>query len=250
MSGDLTMKKALRVALNSLITVTLIGISAILAVTPVFAAKDDALAIYFQAEQLEYRLLKGKDILVWDVNAWIGEDYNKIAFKSEGEKLVGGKVEAVETQFLYRRLISKFFDLEAGFRRDFRPNPKRSFAVLGIQGLAPYWFEVNGSAFLSNKGDLSARFEAGYDLLLTQKLILEPSAEVNVAFSNDAARGVGRGLSDIDLGLRLRYEITRKFAPYIGLNWERKFGKTASFARDEGESVSSFSILTGVRFWF
>ena len=214
------------------------------------AAEDDAIAVYFQAEQLEYRLKKGTDILAFDVNAWIGEDYNKIAFKSEGEKLVGGAFESVETQFLYRRLISKFFDLEVGFRHDFRPKPKRNFGVLGVQGLAPYWFEVNGAAFLSSKGDLSARFEAGYDLLLTQKLILEPSFEVNVAFSNDEAVGVGKGLSDIDLGLRLRYEVTRKFAPYIGINWERKFGKTASFARADGEEVSALSVLTGVRFWF
>jgi len=243
--------KYVSVITSKCLVAALLGVGVyVMPVSPLRAAEDDALAVYFQAEELEYRMKKSKDILAWDVNAWIGEDYNKVAFKSEGEKVVSGAFESVETQFLYRRLISKYFDLEMGFRQDFRPKPKRSFGVLGVQGLAPYWFEVNGAAFLSTRGDLSVRFSASYDLLLTQKLILEPSIETNIAFSNDENTGVGRGLSDLDLGLRLRYEISRKFAPYIGINWERKFGKTASFARADGEEIKALSVLAGVRIWF
>ena len=116
--------------------------------------------------------------------------------------------------------------------------------------MAPYWFEVDANIFLSDEGDLSARLEVDYDLLFTQRLILQPRAELNVAFSNDSEIGAGSGFSDLELGLRLRYEIVREIAPYVGLHWERKFGNTADFARDEGEDIDSIFLVAGMRLWF
>ena len=159
-------------------------------------------------------------------------------------------MEKGEIQLLYSRRLSDFFDAQAGVRYDFAPDPERGFGVFALQGLAPYWFEVDASAFVSNEGELSARFEAEYDLLITQKLILQPTAEVNIAAQSVRERGIGSGINDVELGLRLRYEIERKFAPYVGTSWERKIGQTADYARNEGEDVDNLSFVTGVRFSF
>ena len=141
-------------------------------------------------------------------------------------------------------------NLQAGVRYDFEPDPSRAYGVLGFAGLAPYFFEIDANLFVSDQGDLSARLEVDYELLLTQKLVLQPVAEINVAFSEDAEVGVGSGVSDLELGLRLRYEVAREFAPYLGINWEVKFGETADMARDEGEDVDVFSLVAGVRIQF
>src|SRR5690606_7160807 len=130
-----------------------------------------------------------------------------------------------EVQALYSRAIGPYFDLQAGVRHDIRPSPSRAYAVLGVEGLAPYWFEVEAHAFLSDKGDLFARVGASYDQLITQRLVIQPRAELNAA-AQDAA-GVAGGLTDAALGVRLRYEVRREFAPYIGVSYERKIGGTA-----------------------
>jgi copper resistance protein B len=135
-------------------------------------------------------------------------------------------------------------------RHDFKPDPSRTYGVLGIQGLAPYWFEVDAAGFVSNEGDVSARLEAEYDFLFTQKLILQPRTELNFAVQDVKELGIGSGLSTAELGLRLRYEIVREFAPYVGVSWTRLVGKTEDFARDEGEDVSSVSFVAGVPLWF
>ena len=136
--------------------------------------------------------------------------------------------------------------MQAGIRYDIKPNPSRSYAVIGLQGVAPYWFEVDVAVFLSNKGDLSARLEAEYELRLTQRLLLQPRLELNLAASDDDAIGVGAGLSTAQAGLRLRYEITREFAPYVGVSWSRAFGETADRATDPRRT----SFVAGLRFWF
>ena len=148
---------------------------------------DDAIYWQFQAEQFEYRTGESDDVLAWDVNAWIGNDDHRLAFKSEGENPVGKRLEAAELQFLYRRPISTFFDANIGVRHDLRPNPDRTYGVVGIQGLAKQFVETGADLFISEKGDVSARLEAEVDWLLTQRLILQPSAEINLAFSEDAA---------------------------------------------------------------
>lgn len=214
------------------------------------ADMDDEILTFVQVEQLEYRLTDGKDRLKWDAQGWVGEDYNKLWIKTEGEKVFGGDLEQAEVQLLYSRIIHPFWDVQIGGRFDVRPQPKRGFGVLGVQGLAPYFFEVDAAAFVSHEGDLSARLKGEYELLITQKLILQPSLELNLAAQEVEKLGIGSGLTDVELGLRLRYEIRREFAPYIGVSWERKVGRTADFAREDGEEVDSLAFVSGIRFWF
>lgn len=201
-------------------------------------------------DRLEYRAQRGADGYHWEGEGWIGGDINRFAFKSKGEGEIGGPLKSAEMQALYSRAIDPWFNLEAGVRQDIQPEPRRTYAVLGIDGLAPYWFEVGAQAFLSDKGDVHLRLEGSYDQRLTQRLILQPAAEVNLAAQDVPELGIGSGLSGIELGLRLRYEFAREFAPYVGVNWERRLGGSARYARAEGDDISTVSILAGVRFWF
>ncbi|MCU0951059.1 MAG: copper resistance protein B [Burkholderiaceae bacterium] len=205
---------------------------------------------YLLIDRLELRATGGPDARMWDVQGWVGSDYNKVWFKSEGESEVGGRTEQGDAQLLYARLISPFWYVQAGVRRHWRPTPARNSLVIGAQGLAPGWFEVGASAFVEEGGRLSARFEAEYDLLLTQRWILQPRIESNVSAQADAARGLGSGVNDVELGVRLRYELRRELAPYIGVNWTRKVGATADLARGAQEDVSERSVVIGIRAWF
>ena len=204
------------------------------------------------ADRLEYQTNDGSGLLVWDAQAWYGGDYNKLWIKTEGERRLegGGGFEEAELQALYSRAIHPFWDFQIGVRRDFEPGPSRTFGVIGIQGLAPYWFEVDAAVFVSDDGDISARVEGEYDVLLTQRLIVQPRAELNFAAQDVKKLDIGSGLTDATLGLRLRYEIKREFAPYIGVSWRHKVGKTADFARDAGDDVGTASFVVGVRMWF
>ena len=201
-------------------------------------------------DQLEYRMQDGDDVLAWNGQGWYGSDYNKLWVTSEGEKVASGELEQAEVQVLYSRLLGYFWDLQGGIRYDFRPNPSRAYAVLGVQGLAPGFFELDLKSFVSDEGDLSARIEAEYDLRITQQLILQPRLEIDLSAQDVSELGVGKGITTIEPGLRLRYEITRKFAPYIGVNWERAVGQTADFAREEDEDTSALAFVLGVRLWF
>lgn len=201
-------------------------------------------------DQLEARIHDGRDGYLWDAQGWYGGDINKLWIKTEGEGSFDEETEEAEVQALWSRAVTPWFDVQAGLRYDFRPDPERGHLVLGLQGLVPYQFEVDAAAFVSDEGDVSARFEAEYDLLITQRLILQPRAEVNLAAQEVRELGVGSGINDVELGLRLRYEFAREFAPYVGVEWERKLGATADFARDEGESVDDLFFVTGVRIWF
>lgn len=211
---------------------------------------DDRIFTFFQAEQLEHRWNDGANTLNWEAQGWVGGDVNRAWLKTEGEQVLDDTLEEAEVQLLYSRLIGPFWDLQAGGRYDFRPNPSRFFGVLGVQGLAPYFFEIDAAAFLSEDADVSARVELEYELLLTQRLIAQPLVELNFAIQEVEELGIGSGVNDVELGLRLRYEIIREIAPYVGVNWLRKLGETADFARDEGESVDTFALLAGIRFWF
>ncbi|MDR7153607.1 copper resistance protein B [Sphingobium xenophagum] len=201
-------------------------------------------------DRLEYRANKGANGYAWEGEGWIGGDINRFAFKTEGEGEVGGPLESAEVQALYSRAIDPWWNVVAGVRHDIRPQPQRSYATVGIEGLAPYWFEVEGQAFVSTKGDVHLRMEGSYDQRITQRLILQPAAEVNIAAQDVPELGIGSGISNIELGLRLRYEFAREFAPYVGVHWERKLGDTARYARAEGESASTASLVMGLRFWF
>ncbi len=198
---------------------------------------------------MEYRAREGDDGYLFDVQGYYGGDLNKFWFKSEGEGSFGEKIESAEVQALYSRAIAPFFDLQAGIRQDFAPMD-RTYAVVGIQGLAPYLFEVDAAAFLSDKGDLTGRVEAELDQRITQRLVLQPRVEVSLSAQDIPELGIGAGLDTVETGLRLRYHFTREFAPYIGVDQEWKIGQSADYARLEGEDPSVTNYMVGVRFWF
>lgn len=198
----------------------------------------------------EYQFRKGRDGYEWDASAWYGGDINRLWLKSEGEGTVGRGAESAEVQTLYSRAFSSYFNVQGGVRYDFKPKPNRAYAVLGVEGLAPSFFDVEGTLFLSNKGELFARAEGYYDQRITQRLILQPSIEMNFAAQNSRELGIGAGLSDAEIGLRLRYDVRREFAPYVGVKYSRAFGNTRKYLRDEGEEPGGWSLLTGIRAWF
>lgn len=200
-------------------------------------------------ERLEARLKSGEDGFVWDAQGWWGSDLDKLFVKTEGEGELGGAVEDAEIQLLYSRAIGPFFDLQAGARLDLEPET-RSHLVLGVQGLAPYMFHVDGALFLSDRGDLTARLEGEYDQKITQRLILQPRAELELAAQDIPERAIGAGLTKVEAGLRLRYEIVREFAPYVGIEYEAKLGQTADIARSRGDDPDGIALLVGVRAWF
>lgn len=198
----------------------------------------------------EYQIRKGRDSYQWDAAAWYGGDINRLWLKSAGEGSVGGSVEAAEVQALYSRAVSPYFNVQGGVRYDLRPKPNRAYAVIGVEGLAPSFFDVEGTLFLSSKGELFARAEGYYDQRITQRLILQPNVELNFAAQNSPELGIGAGLSDAEIGLRLRYDIRREFAPYVGVQYSRAFGNTRKYLRAEGEESSGWALLAGIRAWF
>ena len=204
----------------------------------------------FLADQLESHIRDGKDAYLWDAQGWYGGDINKLWVKTEGEGSFGDGLEQAEVQALWSRAIAPWWDFQAGVRHDFQPDPARSFLVAGVQGLMPYQFEIDAAAFLSDEGDLSARLEAEYDQRITQRLILQPRFEVDLALNDVPEQRISSGVTTAELGLRLRYEFAREFAPYIGLEYGRSFGHTADSARAAGEKVAGWSLLLGVRTWF
>ena len=202
-------------------------------------------------ERLEARFpTEGGDTgYVWDAQGWYGGDINRFVLKTEGEGEFGGDLEDAEIQALYSRAIGPFFDLQAGVRFD--PEPAtRTHLVLGVQGLAPYMFHVDGALFLSDRGDLTARVEGEYDQKITQRLILQPRVEIEFAAQDIPERDIGAGITKVEPGLRLRYEIVREFAPYIGVEYEAKLGETADIARAAGEDPDGVKLLVGLRAWF
>lgn len=203
------------------------------------------------ADRLEFVTNAGVNLLLWDVQGWLGTDINKFWVKTNGEYLFAdGGFDSAELQALYSRAISPYFDVQFGLRHDVEPSPSRTHAVIGLQGLAPYWFQIDAAAFISSKGEVTARIEAEYELLLTQRLILQPRTELNFSFQEMDDLSIGSGLSTLELGLRLRYEVRREFGPYIGISWNRSIGDTADFTKAQGEKASSASFVAGLRMWF
>jgi len=185
----------------------------------------------------------------WEATAWIGGDVHRLWLRSEGERL-HGHTETARWEALYGRSVSPWWDVLAGIGHDTRPSRVRSWAVLGVQGLAPYWFEIGASAYLAGSGQVQVKAEVEYEILLTQRLILQPSLEASASLKTEPEYALGSGLNALEAGLRLRYEINRRFAPYLGVVHERRFGDTAQFARDTGEHVRDTRIVAGVRLWF
>jgi copper resistance protein B len=197
---------------------------------------------------LEYQA-RGGGAYRWDGEASYGGDINRLVVKSEGDGARSG-VDAAEVQALYSRAVGPYFNLEAGVRQDIQPTPVRTYATIGFEGVTPYWFEVSGAAFLSTRGELLGRIEGYYDVRLMQRLILQPRVEVNLAAQNTREIGIGSGVSNVELGLRLRYELRRQFAPYVGLSFDRKLGVTARYARARDEPLGEAVFVIGARTWF
>jgi len=212
-------------------------------------SKDDPLLTKALIDELEVRYADEADPWVLNGQAWVGKDLQKLWFKAEMER-ADGETEEAELQALYSQAIAPFWDVQFGLRQDFQPTPSRSWGVIGLQGLAPYFFEIDTALFIGESGRSALRLEAEYELLFTQRLILTPEIEINFYGQNDVDLGIGSGLSDIETGLRLRYEIRREFAPYIGVIWNKSFGNTADFARNEGKDTDDLLWVIGVRAWF
>lgn len=204
---------------------------------------------WFQADRLEYRAVAGRNGYLWDIQGFSGGDIDKLWFKSEGEGRFGAKAEHAEVQALWSRAIGPWWDLQLGLRHDFA-GPDRSHAVIGLQGTAPYEIEIDAALFVSDKGDVTARIETELDQRITQRLILQPRGELTLSAQDVPALGIGAGLDHGELGLRLRYEITRQFAPYVGVEHERRFGQSARYARAAGENAGETSVVAGLRLWF
>ena len=203
---------------------------------------------------LEYQHTGAENPVTWDMLWWIGGDFTRLWIKSEGARSTTVASGDVEVQALFSRLFAPFWEWQAGLRLDTRygagTDRTRVLAVVGLEGLAPYWFEVEPAVFVSHEGDISARVTTTYDMFVTQRLIAQPRIEVNAAVQDVPEFGVGSGLNDLDLGFRLRYEIRREYAPYVGISWLRRFAGTADLARLSGGAVSDLAAVGGLRVWF
>lgn len=229
---------------------TTIALIMMVAAAPSLAVmEDDPLVSRVTIDKLEWRAADGPDPLVLEADAWVGRDLHKFGLKTEVEH-VDGATEEAELQLLYSRALTAFWDFQAGWRRDFKPEPERDFLTLGFSGLAPYMLETDATLFLGESGQVGVRLDAEYEYMFTQRLALVPEIEVNAYREDDAAVGVGSGLSDMELGLRLRYEVRREIAPYVGVNWTQSFGDTADLAREDGEQTSDIQLVAGIRAWF
>ena len=200
-------------------------------------------------DQLEWQTGSGSNAFSWDTKGWVGQDRNRLWFRTEGDR-AGGRTEQAQVNLLYGRAIARWWDVTAGVRLDTLPDTPRSALALGVQGLAPYWFEVEASAYIESSGRTHVRFETEYDLLITNRLVLQPLVEFEVYGRADRERLIGTGLSTGELGLRLRYEFRREFAPYVGVVWTRKFFGTADQARAAGQDVAGTRLAVGLRTWF
>jgi len=203
----------------------------------------------FLADKLEAVHSDGNTSAAYDLQAWYGWTYDRAVLKAEGS-IASGTLEEARTELLWSHAIATFWDAQTGVRHDAGEGPDRKWLSFGVQGLAPYWFEIEAAGYVGEEGRTALRLHASYELLLTQKLILQPRIEANVYGKADAERGLGSGLSDVIAGLRLRYEIRREFAPYLGIEYAAKFGGTADFARAADHDPRETRAVAGFRFWF
>jgi copper resistance protein B len=212
---------------------------------------DNRIFYHLLFDELEGRTNGPDNEFRWDGEGWIGTDMNKLWFKSEGF-VEHGRMTDGDQEALYDRPIPhlKYFDLQAGVRYDLDSDPGRTWGAIGIEGLAPHFFEFAPTFYFSNRDFFAGRIEGSYDILITNRLIAQPQFELNFFSKSNPSRGIGSGVSDLDSGLRLRYEISRKFAPYIGVAYDWKFGETADFTRAEGGTVNDVRFIFGVRLWY
>lgn len=200
-------------------------------------------------DRLESVTTHNNTAMVYDAQAWFGQTYNRVLARGEGKVDKAG-VESFRSELLWAHALTPYWDTHLGVRYDNDAGHNRSWLAFGVQGLAPYWLYVEATAYVGEQGRAAFRLELEYDLLITQKLILQPRIEANIYSKRDAARSLGSGLSDFEAGIRLRYEIRREFAPYIGIEWASKFGETADYERTKGNSIDETRLVAGIHFWF
>jgi copper resistance protein B len=213
------------------------------------AVHDRDLNYYVLFDQLEWQTTGDLQGMIWDTKAWIGGDLNRLWIHSEGasEK---SRLEEAEVHVTYGRAFARWWDVVVGARRDVRPTPGQTWATIGIQGLAPQWFDVQATLYIGESAATLARFEAEYELMMTNRMVLQPLLELNFYGKSLPERGIGAGISAAEAGLRLRYEIRRELAPYVGVVWHRQFGGTAAFSRATGRSIGGWHFAAGLRTWF
>ena len=212
-------------------------------------AHDMSVNYFVLFDQLEWQTGNGSDAFSWDTKGWVGQDRNRLWFRTEGDRS-GGRTEQAQVNLRSGRAIARWWDVTAGVRLDTLPDTPRSALALGVQGLAPYWFEVEASAYIEPSGRTHVRVETEYDLLITNRLVLQPLVELEVYGSADRERLIGTGLSTGEVGLRLRYAFRRELAPYVGVVWTRRFSGTAGQARAAGQDVTGTRLAVGLRTWF
>ena len=210
---------------------------------------DTSIHYFVLFDQLEWQKGRGRNGLNLDGKGWIGGDLHRFWFRGEGET-DSGRVTESQAHLLYGRAIGRWWDFVAGIRQDFNPSPAQSWAAIGLQGLAPYWFEIEATAYVGQAGRTHVRLEAEYEVLITNRLVAQPLLELELYGKSIPDLGIGAGLSSTDLGIRVRYEIRREIAPYVGVTWNRKYGGTASAARAQSDRASDVRLTVGLRKWF
>lgn len=217
---------------------------------PVHAAGEHGKSVYhaFRLEAGLGSVENGQGVADWDLDGWIGTDEDKLWLKSEGERS-NGEAEQAEFWAMYSRNIATFWDLQIGIRHDTQ-HQSLTYGVIGFEGLAPYHFETEAHLFISEDGDISVRLRQENDLLLTQRLIVQPYLEASLFAQDVVELDIGAGLPSAELGVQIRYEVTRGFAPYIELKYERRFGKTSAIAERNGEEKDAVVGTLGIKFLF
>lgn len=209
---------------------------------------DDTIQSCVLGDRLEWQ--GGRDDrFVWDATGWVGRDYGRLWLRTKGEHTSDG-VEEAQVEALWGKPVARWWDLLAGIRSDFEPGPNHSWLAIGVVGVAPYFFDVEATAYVAGDGDTAAQVEVEYELLLTNRWILQPRVELEFYGQDDERRGLGSGLSNVEAGLRLRYEIRRELAPYVGIEWGRKYGDTGDFADAAGDVEEETRWVIGIRMWY
>ena len=251
-TGDATARP--RAVHRTLVPLLVVALAALGARSASAQVMDQARYTYVAVDELEYAPGPAERPIVLSGELWHGGDYNRLWLKADAERSTAESAGEYELQALYGRFVASYWDAQVGVRvdaeREAGESDLRAHLVLGLQGLAPYWFEVEPALFVSQDGDVSARLEASYELLFTQRLILEPELETSVAVQDVPEWGVGSGFNDVELGARLRYELVRELAPYLGVSWEKRFGETADLVRAAGADPSEATFVAGIRAWW